>query len=112
MGVKLSELLSDRRTIEVPFGGRTITVTYRLSERTPKATDELNPAAHVVAEMIRLVVSWDIEDDKGKPVPITEKALQNVPTPVMRAIWNWIWADAGLGEAGSSSNGSSAQTDE
>ena len=103
MGVKLSELAAGERTVTVPFGGQTISVTYRLADRTPANSAVLwtEPVSETV---VRMVTAWDLTDDKGKALPITEKTTTKVPIPILRAIVTAILGDAGLGEAASSSD--------
>jgi hypothetical protein len=104
---KLSDLLGTR-TIPISVLGHDLEVTYRLGERTPSANKDIDPFESVVATMVRLVESWDLQGDDGRPVPITEEALDGVPVPVLRRICQEIFADGGgdvlLGEASSNSN--------
>jgi len=102
-GVRLSEITSGLRTIKVPFGSLTISVTYRMSERTPaKVNEEFSLV--VIDNLVRWVDSWDIVDDDDQPVPITEEGLSQVPYPVLKAIFHHVAQDNGLGEAASSSD--------
>lgn len=102
MGVKLSELASGLRTVPVRFGSQTFTVTYRLAERLPGHTVLLTD--EVVPVVARLVESWSLVTDKGKPLPVDEDTLHRVPVPVLRAIFYAVVGDNGLGEAASSSD--------
>ena len=104
-GLKLSELVSGVRTIPVPFGQHTITVSYLLSQRTPEANAEIDAVFGSVTSVIcKLVDSWDLVDDDENPIPIDEDHVVKVPVPVLRKIITEIYGDSGLGEVVSSSD--------
>jgi hypothetical protein len=109
--VKLSELVSGERTIDVPFGGHDITVSYRLAERTHNKAMEYDLTETVADSIVRMVVSWSIVDDKGKPLPLDIKNVGKLPVPFLRSVYLRITGDNGLGEASSSSDDGSAATD-
>lgn len=100
---KLSDLLGTR-TIPVDVLGHTVTVTYRLSERTVERVENIDLTESVASLFLRLIESWDLLGENGKPLPISEKALAQVPIPVLHAIHRGIIGDIGLGEASSSSD--------
>lgn len=99
---KLSDLLGTV-TIDVPIGEHTVTVTYRLAERTIDAGGNMG-SENVAESAVRLVESWDLEADEGGMLPLTVEALRGVPIPVLARIVRAIVEDVGLGEASSSSD--------
>jgi hypothetical protein len=104
MSVELSDLLGTR-TLEVPFAGQTITVTYKLAERTPAAMEAAVDTKLVKDDLPRLLESWDLMRD-GAPLPVTVESVNQVPLPALQAIYMAIVTDDGLGEVSSSSGAS------
>lgn len=87
--VRLSELARNRRTVEVPVGDGddVVKITYRpggitpqTEERLHKAIDEQRGGAALVALFADCLIEWDIVDDDGQPLPVTEETLRHLPT--------------------------------
>lgn len=96
MSVRLSELVAKTRTVEATAAGVTITVTYKLGERTlARMRDDESP-------WWSLIESWDITDDNDAPVPLSEEGIDSVPLLFLNAISRAIYGDDGVGEAESS----------
>lgn len=100
--VRLSDLISEEVPIEVTVAGHTIHAVYRLGQRLPGMTVE-QLELPLVDLIPRLIVSWDLTDDAGVPVPVTVEACESIPVSVLRVLWRWILMDDALGEAVSSS---------
>lgn len=49
-------------------------------------------AVKLLAEHVR---SWDIEDEKGQPAPVTEATLRRVPYPVREKMVDFVCGYAG-----------------
>lgn len=96
MGVKLSELTAAKRTIPVGFGEHTLTVTYKLAERTGERNDEMQLTDDIRDTIAALVAEWDLVGTNGKPVPLTRKGLDKVPVPLLRRIFVAIAGDNGI----------------
>lgn len=81
---------------EVPeMRGRTPRVGFTYRPALPEAVKSLNLAPRqtgkqlmdVVVEFLdRQLVSWDVTDRKGEPVPINRDTLRRVPDPVLVAL--------------------------
>jgi len=44
--------------------------------------------------LARVLVDWDVTDDEGKPLPITEETLKLLPWPVLNDLFLAILEDA------------------
>ena len=101
MGIKLSDLTSGTRAITAKWGDLTIRAEYRMSERTMAATEEKDDVDH--PWLVKVLASWDIEDDDGHPIPVTLESVKQVPIPILNSIIAAIYGDDGVGEAVSNS---------
>lgn len=96
----------DPVTVTVDFGGETVTVTFNQNAMTKRWVKQIQ--AGLEAEdietssrsLVDLIMSWDILDSNGAPVPVTVDVLDDLPLPFLRAI------DEAIGDA---SNLSSAE---
>ena len=97
MPVSITHLVRDRRTVTVPVGDESLTVTYRPSGFTTETetrlrqyADDQRGGAALVALLTDCLVEWDLLDEAGKPLPINAKVLSGLPTlflvQVVRAI--------------------------
>lgn len=96
--MKLSALQQQTATLEVPFAGETITLTYKSGAYTPAymaGMGQLDLTEHVAG----LVTSWDLTDESDPenpvPYPVTPEALAALPTLFLRAIAEAISEDQG-----------------
>jgi len=87
MPVSITHLVRDRRTVTVPVGDESLTVTYRPGGFTPETearlrqyADDQRGGAALVALLADCLVEWDLLDEAGKPLPINAKALSSLPT--------------------------------
>lgn len=105
MGIRLSEIVARTRPVTAKFGGLEIHVVYRMSERTMAAAEADDDVDH--PWLVRVIESWDIEGDDGKPLPVTLESVKSVPIPVLNSIIAAVYADDGeaVGEAVSNSDG-------
>src|SRR5438874_8922809 len=102
MPIRLAELTKETRTLVKTFDGTddTLSVTYRPSAWTPAlmaehlaAVREGNTPEALVLDLAALLVSWDLLDDKGKPLPTTAEALREVSLEVLNVVLGAINAD-------------------
>lgn len=114
---KLSDL---HRSTKIQFNANEETVeinfTYKLSSMGIDLDDWLAEHAedreYNMGWLERLLTTWDLTDDDGKPLPTTAAAMEEygIPTPVIRMMLNACYED---GNATSLKNsfaaGSSAQ---
>ncbi|MFZ6028040.1 MAG: hypothetical protein ACOYYS_10020 [Chloroflexota bacterium] len=107
MGISISELILDERTVAVNLGDDPATgdeinidVTYRPSGLTPAVEEDAQRlfsrgmqgagTARLLSGMITFV---DITDDDGNPIPATYEGLSNVPVVFLVKIMAALLAD-------------------
>jgi phosphoribosylaminoimidazole carboxylase (NCAIR synthetase) len=93
--MKLSDLLKKTRVITVEFGSESVNVEYLVHAITPAFLKD-NP--DVIEQVKRVVVSWDVLDDEGNPLPPAEIAEQ-LPVAFLGAVITAIIDDMRLGDA-------------
>jgi len=57
----------------------------------------------LIGKILELVASWDLEDEPGQPLPLTEDALMDVPTSILTATLRGVIkaaSDQGEAQAG------------
>lgn len=117
MPIRLSSLMADRRTVRVPFGDDTLTLTYRPSAvNATQEARELEQRAkgeHLKAQansLAEIITEWDVLGEDGKPVAPTTEVIGwlglEVTTRLMRAILADLLPNVTTGD--SSPNGSAA----
>lgn len=101
MGIRLSDLRADVRTIDVDFEGHVIEVSYEPSKYTAHVEDRLQqanesgrPTVGMVRVLAGMLTGWEILDDDGDVLPIEEDVIgRQVPGQVIDAIANAIIED-------------------
>jgi len=115
MPVRVGNLVRDRRTVTMPIGDESLTITYQPSGITPDTEDKLREyaadqrgGAMLVALLVDCLVEWDLLDDRGKPLPITADSLRKLPTIFLAQVAQAITEDMrpNLPSAGTSGAGS------
>jgi hypothetical protein len=87
MGLKLSQIGSNRVPVEVEFEGGTLTVQFNPRKLTTPFLDRLGEVGE--EEWYGedgVIVGWDLLDDQGEVIPLTPEGLAEVPMFVRRAI--------------------------
>lgn len=108
--MKISEALGERVDLAVAFpGGSVLNVVYTPSTYTVAELEELQSverdATRVLASIRRLIVDWDLTDDSGAVIPLTEPTegeddpLRHVPTSIFARIFRAVNEDQGPGKA-------------
>lgn len=100
MPIRLSELMRDTRTLTLTVGEDTLTVTYRPGGITPETEDRLESLAQeqrvgqsLIALLLDTLTGWDITDDKGKALPVTEAQLRRLPLALLGQLVRAITED-------------------
>lgn len=122
MPIKLTDLKNQRRTIEVEFFGETGTATYMPGAITEQMFADVQAAQTAQDEnslnalLARLVVSWDVVDEKGEMIPIRngkENApapeLSGVPIPFKAAVLQQVMADVVPNRQSAATSGAGSQ---
>jgi hypothetical protein len=84
---KLSNLLAEKSKGDIQVGGSTIAFTFhtfwreRFSEEETAGFLELSTRDYLKAWLPRVLVTWDLSDDDGKPVPVTAEAIEQHALP-------------------------------
>lgn len=99
MPIRLSEIISQQKWIEVDVAGEMVKIAYTPNKITLRRATELgklikelddNPDVDIGAETARmfcdLVNSWDILGEDERPYPIDIKSLQEFPANIMNII--------------------------
>ena len=89
---------SAERTVEIPYQGQTIKVTYdraRVSDLQSRTLQkaftnfgqgDLTAVKTLISAFAALIVRWNLTTESGEPVPITLQAIVRVPLAMLRAI--------------------------
>lgn len=106
MPVSLTALLSGNQKVEIPYGKDTLNVWYDPRFYTYEQEEKLNAvieeergsgtskgAKMSITRFLGLVKTWDLVDEKGKPVPLTEDGLRRVPRLALDEIYLKVLAD-------------------
>ena len=97
--MRLSQALSQRCTIEVPFNGEKLKVTYKPGVYTPKFQSEADKAAETEDSdrlsimLSRLIESWDLTDDAGSAVATDKESLRALPIKILSGVMIGILKD-------------------
>jgi hypothetical protein len=95
--ISLSALTADRRTVKVPFGDDTLTLVYKPSAvnavQEARELEDRAEGRHLLSQarsLAEIVISWDVEDDSGQALPVSEDVLGalglDVTSKITRAI--------------------------
>lgn len=124
MGVKVGTLakrVENARIVVGPEEGEVVNVEFRPGALTLGALDELQQAAlqktfnPVVFETLLkpILVSWDLLDDDGSPLPITREGLHKLPLEFIGELVSVLSSNAEVAEGeGKDSDATSQQTDD
>lgn len=100
MPVRASSLAANRRTISVSFGDDSLTLTYRPSSvnavQEEREIAERARGQHLYSmakSLAEIVESWDLLDEKDKPLPVTMEILMPLGMDVLRTITRAITED-------------------
>ncbi len=82
---KLSGILKFTRSIDVDYFGTTINVTYQPAAFNRSyfqfLQDSRDEPGSLYPAFERIVESWDLEDDDGKPIPVDAATLETLELP-------------------------------
>lgn len=125
--MRISDALKGETPLEVHFpSGSVLNITYRPASYTVAELEEIQGekgnAGRIIEAIRRIVISWDLVDDEGRPVPLDrptdamltvidgesgtvarsdppDDQLRHIPTPIFREILRAVNEDQEPGEA-------------
>lgn len=103
MPLSLATIRRPTATAEMPYLEETLTIQWRPSGLTPEAQDVMASVADkppaqqtkaVIKVLTDVVGSWDLLDDRGKPIPVTVQNLAKLPLPFLWDVLNFLDSEA------------------
>jgi hypothetical protein len=122
MGVKLSQVLGETRTVSIDLGGdEAFTVTFRPGAVTPASlaravaageaaedahTSQLRAIELMTSFLGDVLTNWNLTDEAGVPLPTTRESLEQLPVEALARVFAAINSieDPELGKAPSTSD--------
>lgn len=99
--MRLSQLMSNEKALEVEINGDILKITYDPSAFTAEAEDryaaqrETQRNIGAMAEALDvLLLKWDLTDDDGEPLPINVETLRTLPGEFLGRVMEAINEDA------------------
>lgn len=112
----MSALAANRRTVKVMFGEEALSVVYKPSainaKQEARENEERAEGKHILSaarSLAEIIHAWDLVDDNGKLVPVSEDVLSGLGLDVLRTITREIITDA-LPNRTTASNSSSTSS--
>ena len=102
MPIRLSDLAAKTRTVTVDFEGTPIEVTYLPGRMTMATQQRLQKSTELPAGkanrelatiLAELVAGWDVTDDNGAPLPVTEELVRQLPLRFVTALTTELFED-------------------
>ena len=103
MPLSLATILAPTATSELAYLGESLTIHWRPNGLTPETQEQVNavadkPAGQQTEVLIKILVdivgSWDLLDDKGKPIPVNRAQLTKLPLPFLWDVFNFLGGEA------------------
>lgn len=101
MPLKVGTLQTEPVTIEVPVGEDKLSITYNRRALTPRLLrevsqaaskdDDLGSVAGGIQQLLRLLLDWDVVDEDGNKLEISEETLIDLPMAFLTDMVNAIW---------------------
>jgi hypothetical protein len=118
MPIKLSDLNSNRRTVEFDWNGNDVHIEYRPSAITPIFQSRVfkmdtKDSMNIVDAVCTMLTGWDVLGDDGNPIEITANILGSFPIEFVTRIVEVVFKDIKPGtpdEKKPSGGGSSTAT--
>lgn len=96
--MKASSILSTKRPVRVAFLGDVLNFKYDLANLTDdlrrKVREKDTDLAGFEYGLYSVVCEWDWNNDDGKPLPIDQQTLSEMPYPLKMAMWQAILEDS------------------
>jgi hypothetical protein len=97
--MRLSDLKTEKRSIEIDWHGDKVAVTYDFLALTPLLQAEmaeavkLNDVSGLVKLLAALLISWDVLDDANERIPPTLDNLMPLPLAFLNVVAQAIGED-------------------
>jgi len=96
--MRLSRMKQTNAKLEIDFGGGDVLhVEYDPQAYTAAREEELaplmsqaRPGKWLVKTVEATILRWDLEDDEGNVIPLTEEGLAGVPTSVLTEVYKAV----------------------
>jgi len=102
--MRLNAVLKTKR-VRIPFGEDVLEVEYRPDAVTPRMVIQVDEAKKpaeqmraVVEALSRILVSWDLIGEDGKPYPITKASLMDLPLFFLAQVFQAVTEDMAVGK--------------
>ena len=99
----ISELMGDEAEVDVPFGEKSLHITFRPGNLTAELEDEYvqrmaddRPVDALAKMVATLIVGWDVVDAKGKAVKPSYSFLRKLGVQTLTRILTAIQEASGL----------------
>lgn len=104
MGITLTALKENKRTVAIEFKGVAFNVVYRPGAITPSFGEEnAGNQSWLIGVLIKLVESWDVYEDDAETLraPVNAETLNSEAfgVPLLRVMYDAILDDAFLPKA-------------
>ncbi len=101
MSLTITALIKNTRTITVRISNVTecLTVVYKPGEITQRMLKDARAGDGIGAlinQLCSIVQSWDLVDDDGKPLPLTQDALESLPVWFLREVIDALVGDVAV----------------
>lgn len=105
MSIKLAALSGVTAHTQFPFQGETVNIEYRPNYMTPEreavlsAAEASGGADGFIDLVVGMLVSWDVLDDSGTPLPVTTEVVRTLPFSFLTAALTAAGEASAPGEA-------------
>jgi len=100
--MKLSALLNRRVELSIPVEGGDLKFAHNPSVYTPafqeqirslRGEDDAETAINFYCQALpKLIIDWDLEDENGRAMPVTEATVRQIPLDVLNTMLEAITA--------------------
>lgn len=89
MPISLGDLQRNTRQIVAHYDGEDVAITYAPGKLTPASVSGNDARQSLEALLGTTLLAWDVLDDAGKPLPVTQETLSAMPSRFL-----WVLVDA------------------
>ncbi|PKN85448.1 MAG: hypothetical protein CVU46_11085 [Chloroflexi bacterium HGW-Chloroflexi-8] len=93
--IKLSDLQKKIKKLDIQFQGEVLSISYHINVITPEFLDE---SLDIPKQLEKAIAAWDLVDDDGNSLEVTEATLRQLPTQFLVEISSAITKDMQVGD--------------